>query len=70
MALRLTGSGDIEGLHLQLQSPDGAQRTTVRAGILETETTTPDTAPTLEEKLARIGVTVDELRAAILGGAG
>lgn len=68
MALRLTGSGDIEGLHLQLQSPDGAQRTTVRSGIIETETVAPDAPPTLEDKLARIGVTLDELRAAILGG--
>ena len=70
MALRLAGNGDIGGLHLQLQSPDGAQRTTVRDGILETETTAEAPVSTLEEKLARIGVTIDELRAAILGGAG
>ena len=68
MALRLGGDGGIDGLHLQFQSPDGAQRSTLRDGILETETTPPETPPTLEEKLARIGVTVDELRAAILGG--
>lgn len=68
MALRLTGDGGIEGLHLQLQSPDGAQRTTLRGDILETQAVAPSAAPTLEEKLATIGVTLDELRTAILGG--
>ena len=57
MVLRLTGEGGIDGLHLQLLSPDGTQRTTLRGSILETETTTPVAPPTLEEKLARIGVT-------------
>ena len=37
-------------------------------GILEIETTPPETPPTLEENLAKIGATVDELQAAILGG--
>jgi hypothetical protein len=62
MALRLQGNGEIGGLDLRFQTPDGVEQSRLREGILEREVVTE---LTVEEKLARIGLTLAELRDAL-----
>jgi hypothetical protein len=62
MALRLQGNGEIGGLDLKFQTPDGVQQSRLREGILESEMVAE---LTVEEKLARIGLTLTELRDAL-----
>jgi hypothetical protein len=62
MALRLQGNGEIAGLDLKFQTPDGVEQSRLRGEILEREVVTE---LTVEEKLARIGLTLAELREAL-----
>ncbi|GDX76022.1 hypothetical protein LBMAG41_10980 [Cyanobium sp.] len=62
MALRLQGNGEIAGLDLRFQTPDGVEQSRLRGEILEREVVTE---LTVEEKLARIGLTLAELREAL-----
>ena len=62
MALRLQGNGEIAGLDLKFETVDGVQRSRLRGGILEQEVTAE---LSVEERLARIGLTVAELRDAL-----
>ena len=62
MALRLQGNGEISGLDLKFQTPDGVEQSRLRGEILEREVVTE---LTVEEKLARIGLTLAELREAL-----
>ncbi|MCE2835617.1 MAG: hypothetical protein LW834_01240 [Cyanobium sp. 49614_E6] len=62
MALRLQGNGEIAGLDLRFQTPDGVEQSRLRGEILEREVVTE---LTVEERLARIGLTLAELREAL-----
>jgi hypothetical protein len=62
MALRLQGNGEIAGLDLRFQTPDGVEQSRLREGILAREVVTE---LTVEERLARIGLTLAQLREAL-----
>jgi|694.fasta_scaffold11473_5 hypothetical protein len=62
MALRLQGNGEIAGLDLRFQTPDGVEQSRLRGEIIEREVVS---GLTVEEKLARIGLTLAQLREAL-----
>jgi len=62
MGLRLQGNGEIGGLDLRFQTPDGVEQSRLRGEILEREVVAE---LTVAEKLARIGLTLSELREAL-----
>ena len=62
MALRLQGNGEINGLDLKFETVDGVEKSRLRGEILEREVMAE---LTVDEKLARIGLTLAELRAAL-----
>jgi hypothetical protein len=62
MALKLQGNGQIDGLDLRFQSVDGVQESRLRNNCLDQKTVVELTT---EEKLMRIGLTLDELRDAL-----